>query len=102
MDNAENAIVKKGKKTRNASWNTLQNMPDWATRTSLIAGSEIMCIGSVDSFCSTSGTHLVTYIKNPIISHVQWCHKRGKKDAILTATNGTYPLSSVTQIFLNH
>jgi hypothetical protein len=50
----------------------------------------------VSSSCSISGTRRVTLVKTPVISH-EW----GKKDGIVTTTNGTYPWSSVTQIFRN-
>ena len=51
------------------------------------------CSGRVDSFCSTSGTHRVNLVTNPVISH-QW----GKDREVFT-TSGTYPWSFVTQVF---
>jgi hypothetical protein len=47
----------------------------------------------VSSSCSTSDTHRVNLVTNPVISH-EW----GKDREVLT-TSGTYPWSFVTQIF---
>ena len=68
---------------------------DRVTRTPLKSGGELRCSGRVSSSCSTSGTHHVNLIKNPVISR-EW-----GKDREVFATNGTYPWSFVTQIFHN-
>ena len=47
----------------------------------------------VSSSCSTSDTHRVNLVTNPVISH-----ERGKDREVFTAS-GTYPSSFVTQIF---
>ena len=47
------------------------------------------------SSCSTSDTHRVNLVTNPVISHEQ-----GKEREVLM-TSGTYPWSFVTQIFHN-
>jgi hypothetical protein len=52
-----------------------------------------MCSGRVGSSYSTSGTHRVNLVKNPLISR-----ELGKDREVFT-TSGTYPWSFVTQIF---
>jgi len=56
---------------------------------------ELRCSGSVDSSCSTGGTHRANLVTNPMINH-----ERGKDLEVFT-TSGTYPWSFVTQIFHN-
>ena len=41
---------------------------DRVTRTSLKTGGELVCSGRVSSSCSTSGTHRVNLVTNPVIS----------------------------------
>jgi len=41
---------------------------DRETRTPLKTGGELGCSGSVNSFCSTSGTRRVNLVTNPVIS----------------------------------
>ena len=66
---------------------------DRVTRTPLKTGGELMCSGRVRISCSTSDTHRVNLVTNPLISH-----ERGKDREVFT-TSGTYPWSFVTQIF---
>ena len=66
---------------------------DRVTRTPLKTGGELMCSGRVSISCSTSDTHRVNLVTNPLISH-----ERGKDREVFT-TSGTYPWSFVTQIF---
>ena len=58
-------------------------------------GDELMCSGMVSSSCSTTETRRVNQVTKFMISH-EW----GKDRKVLT-TSGTYPWSSVTQIFHN-
>ena len=51
----------------------------------LKTGGEIRCSGRVSSSCSTSGTHHVTLVTNPVISPLSG------KDQKMFTTNGTYP-----------
>jgi hypothetical protein len=53
---------------------------------------ELMCSGSVCSFCSFSDTRRFTHVKPPPISH-----ETGKNNEIVTRTTGTYRRSS--QVF---
>jgi len=46
---------------------------DRVIRTPLKVEGELMCFGRVSSSCSTSGTHQVTLVTNPVIYH-----ERGK------------------------
>ena len=62
-------------------------------RTPLKIWSELKCSGRVSSYCTTSGTHRVNLVTNPMINH-EW----GKDREVLT-TRGTYPWAFVTQIF---
>ena len=64
------------------------------TRTPLKTGDELSCFGRFSNSCSTSGTHRVNRVTNPVISH-EW----GKEREVFT-TSGTYVLF-VTQIFHN-
>ena len=68
---------------------------DRVTRSPLKTGGELRCSGRVSSSCSTSGTHRVSLVTNPVIS-CEW----GKDREVFT-TSGTYPWSFVTQIFHN-
>ena len=54
-----------------------------------------MYSGRVGRSCSTSGTRRVDLVTYSVISH-----ERGKNREVF-ATNGTYPRSFVTKIFLN-
>jgi hypothetical protein len=63
------------------------------TRTPRKTGGELMCSGRESSSCSTSGTHRVNLVTNPVISR-EW----GKDQEVLT-TSGTYPWSFVTHLF---
>jgi hypothetical protein len=54
-----------------------------------------MCSGSVSSSCSTSYTHRVNLVTNPVIGH-----ERGK-DREVFPTSGTYLWSFLSQIFHN-
>ena len=86
---------KKDKRTNSDLLNITQNTKDRVTRTSLYTGSNLMCFGIVNSYCSTCGTRRVTLVPNKMISH-EW-----GKNRIVIRTNGTYPLSTVTQILRN-
>jgi hypothetical protein len=55
-------------------------------------GCELGCSGRVISSCSTSGTHRVNLVTNPVISR-EW-----EKDLEVFTTSGTYPWSFVTHI----
>jgi hypothetical protein len=68
---------------------------DRVTRTPLKTGGELRCSGRVSSSCSTSGTHYVNLVTNPVTSR-EW-----GKDREVFMTSGTYPLSFVTQTFHN-
>ena len=68
---------------------------DRLTRTPIKTGGEIRCSGRVSSSCSTSGTHRVNLVTNPVISR-EW-----GKDREVCTTSGTYLWSFVTQIFHN-
>ena len=46
-----------------------QNTKDRATRTPPKTKGELSCSGSVNSSCSTFGTHRVTIVTNPETSH---------------------------------
>jgi hypothetical protein len=63
------------KKTNNNPQNTTQKTKDRAIRTTLKTGGELRCSGRVDSSCSTSDTHRVTVVTNPMISH-EWGQDR--------------------------
>jgi hypothetical protein len=56
--------------------------------------SSLRCSGRVNSSCSTTDTHRVNLVTNPVINH-----ERGKDREVYTC--GLYPWSSVTQIFHN-
>jgi len=78
--------------------NVLQNIhktKDRVTRTPLKTGGELRCSGRVSSSRSTSDTHRVNLVTNPVISH-EW-----GKDREVFSTSGTYLWSFVTQIFHN-
>ena len=44
---------------------------DQVIRTPLKTGDELRCSGRVSSSCSTSGTHCVNLVTNPVISY-EW------------------------------
>jgi hypothetical protein len=56
---------------------------------------ELRCSGGVSSSCSTSGTHSVNLVTNPVIRHV-W-----EKDREVFTISETYPWLFVTQLFRN-
>jgi hypothetical protein len=66
---------------------------DRVTRTPLKTRGELRCSGKVSSSCSTSCTHSVNLVTNPVISH-EWV-----KDREMFTTSVTYPWSFVTMIF---
>jgi hypothetical protein len=49
-----------------------------------MTGGEVRCSGRVSSSCSTSDTHRVNLITNPMISHER------EKDREVFTTSGTY------------
>ena len=57
------------KRTNNDLQNITQKTKDRATAIPLKPGGELGCSGRVNSSYSTSGTHLVTLVTNPVISH---------------------------------
>ena len=57
------------KKTNNDLQNITHKTKDRVTRTKLKTVNELRCSGRVSSSCSTSGTHRVTLVTNPVISH---------------------------------
>jgi hypothetical protein len=60
---------KNRKKTNNDLQNITHKTKDRVTRTKLKTVNELRCSGRVSSSCSTSGTHRVTLVTNPVISH---------------------------------
>jgi len=54
---------------------------DRVTRTPLKTGGELGCSGRVGSSCSTSDTHRVNLVTNPVISH-----ERGKDWEVFTTS----------------
>ena len=66
---------------------------DLVTRTPLKAEGERKCPGRVGSSCSTNDTSRVSLVTSPVISH-EW-----GKDWEEFTKSGTFPWSSVTQIF---
>jgi hypothetical protein len=83
----------KGQKDKQQSTKHTHKTKARVTRTPLKTGGELGCSGRVSSSCSTSGTHRVNLVTNPVISQ-EW----GKGRKVFT-TSGTYPWSFVTQIF---
>ena len=83
------------KKDKQRSTKHTYKTKDRVTRTPLKTGGELRCSGRVSSSCSTSGTHNVNLVTNPVISR-EW----GMDRQVFT-TSGTYPWSFVTQIFHN-
>jgi hypothetical protein len=85
--------------TRTSPYNKLRTTKhtyktkDRVTRTPLKTGGELRCSRRVSSSCSTSDTHRVNLVTNPVISH-EW----GKDREVFT-TSGTYPWSFVPHIF---
>jgi hypothetical protein len=65
---------------------------DRVTRTSLKTGGELRRSGTVSSSCSTSDTHHVNLVTNPVIIHER------RKDREVLTTSGRYPWSFLTQI----
>ena len=93
----EQTTMAKRKVQKDKQWSTKHtyNTKDRVTRTTLKTGGELMCSGWVSSSCSTSDTHCVNLVTNPVISHER------RKDRDVFTTSGTYPWSFVTQIFHN-
>jgi hypothetical protein len=85
----------KRKRTNNDLQNITHKTKDQVRRTPLKTRGEVRWSGRVGSSCSTSGTHRVNLVTNPVTSY-EW----GKDREVFT-TSGTYPLSFVTQIFHN-
>jgi hypothetical protein len=85
-------MVKKVQKDKQRSTKHTYKTKDRVTRTPLKAGGELRCSGRVNSSCSTTDTHRVNLVTNPVINH-----ERGKDRKVYTS--GIYPWSSVTQIF---
>ena len=90
-----NGQKKQDKGTNNDLQNIAQKTKDWATRTPLKIGGELVCSGMVSSSCSTSDNRRVTLVTTHTISH-EW-----GKDRVVLTTSGTYPWSFVIQIFRN-
>ena len=84
-----------GQKDKQRSTKHTYKTKDRVTRTPLKTGDELSYSGRVSSFFSTSDTHRVILVTNPMISH-EW----GTDREVFT-TSGTYPRSFVIQIFHN-
>ena len=56
------------KGTNNDQEHITQKNKDWATRTPLKSGGELMCFGRVSCFCSISDTRRATFQEYPIYS----------------------------------
>ena len=87
-----NGQKKKDKSTNNYLQTTTKKTEDRVTLTLLKTGGELRYSGIVSSSCSTSGTHRVTLVTNPVTSQ-----ERGKDREVFT-TSGTYPWSLQWQI----
>ena len=59
----------KSKRTNTNLQNTTQKPKEKATLTPVKSGSELRCSRKVSSSCSTSGTHRVNLVTNPVICH---------------------------------
>jgi hypothetical protein len=59
----------KMKRTNNDLINTTHKAKDQITQTPLKTVDELGCFGRESSFCFNSGTHHVTLVPNPMISH---------------------------------
>ena len=67
----DNTMAKrKGQKDKQRSTKHTHKAKDRATRTPLRTGVARRCSGRVSSTCSTSGTHRVNIVTNPVISHL--------------------------------
>jgi len=64
-----NGQKKKVQKDKQLSTKHTHKTKDGVTRTPLTTGGELRCSGSVSSSCSTSDTHRVNLVANPVISH---------------------------------
>ena len=91
---SDNTMTKR-KSTNNDLQNTTQKTKDRVTQIPLKTVGELRFRGRVSGSCSTSGTHRVILVTNPVISH-EW-----KKDWKVFTTIETYPWSFVTQMFRN-
>ena len=69
---------KKYKRTNNDLQKNTHKAKDRVTPTPLKTGGELICSGTVNSSCSTSGTHRVDLDTNPVISH-EWVKDREVK-----------------------
>jgi len=85
----------KAQKDKQRSTKHTHKTKDRVTRTPLKTGVELRCSGRVSKSCSTSGTHRVNLVTNPVISH-EWEQERE-----VFRTSGTYPWSFVTQRYHN-
>jgi hypothetical protein len=61
---------KNRQKDKQRSTKHIQKIKARVTRTPLKTGCELRCSGRVSSSCSTSGTHRINLVTNPVISHV--------------------------------
>ena len=59
----------KDKRTNNNLQNITQKTKDKVTRTPLKTWGELRCSGRVGSSCSINGTHRVTLVTYPMVSH---------------------------------
>jgi hypothetical protein len=66
---------------------------DRVARTPLKTGGELRCSGRVSSSCSTSDTHRVNLVTNPVISH-----ESGKDREVFT----DYPFGIFKLVFQSH
>jgi hypothetical protein len=57
------------KRTNNDIQDTTLKTKERATQTPLKTGGELRFSRRVSSSCSTSATHCVTFVTNPVISH---------------------------------
>ena len=87
----------KGKNYKQLSTSIIQKAKDYSINTYPTTKNRgwTRCIGRVCSPCSICGTHPVTLVTCPVISH-DW-----GKDRMIITTNGTYPWSFVTYTFFD-
>ena len=91
-DIQHNGQQEKDKKDNNGLQNITQKNKDRTTWTPLKTGWELMCSDRVSSSFPKCGTHRVTLLTKPVISH-QW-----GKERVVMMTNWTYLSSVVTKI----
>ena len=85
----------KEKVQKDTQQSTKRKTKDRVAWTPLKPGGELRCSGMVNSSYSTSDTHRVILVTNPVIRNTWWQGREGH------ATSGTYPWSLVTYIFHN-